>query len=142
MAFILAALTPFVTPVLSTMMAGTIIGTLIYSTKDSAQQSQALRDKIEETKKSTKLLKDQYDSLVNANVEIDANIKADILNALDQHSKLSAEIVKKNNEYNDTIKKIQVTGISIVTVIFVLLLLKKLKILDINLFSQEPKKSV
>ena len=53
MAFILAALTPFVTPVLSTMMAGTIIGTLIYSTKDSAQQSQALRDKIEETKKST-----------------------------------------------------------------------------------------
>jgi hypothetical protein len=142
MAFILAALTPFVTPVLSTMMAGTIIGTLFYSTKDSAQQSQALRDKIEETKKSTKLLKDQYDSLVNANVEIDANIKADILNALDQHSTLSAEIVKKNNEYNDTIKKIQLTGISIVTVIFVLLLLKKLKILDINLFSQEPKKSV
>ena len=142
MAFILAAMTPFVTPVLSTMMAGTIIGTLIYSTKDSAQQSQALRDKIEETKKSTKLLKDQYDSLVNANVEIDANIKADILNALDQHSKLSAEIVKKNNEYNDTIKKIQLTGISIVMVIFVLLLLKKLKILDINLFSQEPKKSV
>ena len=142
MAFLFAFVGAAVNAAAPWMMGGTIIGTLLFSTKDSAQQSQALRDKIEETKKSTKLLKDQYDSLVNANVEIDANIKADILNALDEHSKLSKEITNKNNEYNDTLKKIQLTGISCVVLVFMLLLLKKLKILDINLFSQKAKKGV
>ena len=142
MAFLLAFAGAAFNAVAPWMMGGTILGTLIYSTKDSAQQSQGLRDKIEETKKSTKLLKDQYDALVNVNVEIDEDIKSDIIKALDNHVKLSKEITKQNNEYNDTLKKIQLTGIACVMLVFMLLLLKKLKILDITLFSQKAKKGV
>jgi hypothetical protein len=118
------------------MFVTSCIGTLSYSGKDSYEKSQKLRQQIQDANKSTQVLKSKYDDLVKTNVEIDASVKNDIINALDQHIKLSAEINKNNNSFNDTLKKIELVGIVFVAGIFLLLLLKNLKIIDINLFSK------
>ncbi len=118
------------------MFVTSCIGTLSYSGKDSYEKSQKLRQQIQDANKSTQVLKSKYDDLVKTNVEIDASVKNDIINALDQHIKLSAEINKNNNSFNDTLKKIELVGIVFVAGIFLLLLLKNLKIIDINFFSK------
>ncbi len=123
-------------PIMMGMFVTSCIGTLSYSGKDSYEKSQKLRQQIQDANKSTQVLKSKYDDLVKTNVEIDASVKNDIINALDQHIKLSAEINKNNNSFNDTLKKIELVGIVFVAGIFLLLLLKNLKIIDINLFSK------
>ncbi len=123
-------------PIMTGIFVASCIGTLSYSGKDSYEKSQKLRQQIQDANKSTQVLKSKYDDLVKTNVEIDASVKNDIINALDQHIKLSAEINKNNNSFNDTLKKIELVGIVFVAGIFLLLLLKNLKIIDINFFSK------
>jgi hypothetical protein len=116
------------------MFGSSIIGTLTYSGKDAAEQSQKLRDKIAEVNKSTKVLKEQYDKLLNDNLQLTQEIKDDIVASLDQHVALSAAIDKTNKNFNDKLKNIQIIGVVFVMVIFLLLLLKQIRILDFHLF--------
>lgn len=126
---------------------------LIISGGAHAQIScQRMRDQTKKVNEQTEKIKQQYDNIITGVQEINADLIADIQETYDNIKQLSDQIEVSHNEYKQAYRNIQIGGIFLVSLIFLLLVLKEYGLLSViwelikwpflqiaNLFSKSSK---
>ncbi|MCP3681953.1 MAG: hypothetical protein GY861_04610 [bacterium] len=127
MAAIAAAALPYIMPaIMITSMASTIA----LSGMDAGKNADKVRTEITSIKNRTASLKAKFDSVINGDAQFNQMLQDSMTTDVDALSQITAQTKVSRDAYLSTIKKIQMTGIIFVVVIFFLLLLKETGVLD------------
>lgn len=113
-------------------IASWMLPALIVSGGVEAQlHSQQLRDNAKKINEQSQKLKDTYNNIISGIATLDETIKQEILDSYDNIRQLSAQIDVSHQEYKKAYRNIQIGGIFLVSLIFILLVLKEYGLLAV-----------
>jgi len=105
------------------LMGGMGIG-LVTTGVDAQRKAQALRDQIAQVKATNDSVTAQYAAIEGDITKLTADMQTKLQEAADKYTQLQSTITVAQSDFNDSFKKIQLVGIIILIVVFILLVLK------------------
>jgi hypothetical protein len=111
------------------LMGGMGIG-LITTGVDAQNNSQKLRDQIAQVKANNDTVKEQYAAIAGDISKLTVDMQQKLTESADEYIKLQSLITTAQSDFNDSFKKVQLVGIIILIVIFILLVLKYFGLLE------------
>ena len=104
-------------------------GSAISSGAMAAAQAACLRAQAKVLQEQAQKYKEEWSTLAQAKLQIEAGAEANSFQILDQMNTISAQMRLMRNAYQKSFKQVQYIGIICVTIIFFLLLLKTFNLL-------------
>ena len=125
-----AAIAAAASYIMPAIMITSMVSTITLSGVDAGKNADKVRTQITSIKNRTASLKAKFDSVITKGAEFNQKLQDDMTKDVDALSQITAQTKVSRDAYLSTIKKIQMTGIIFVVVIFFLLLLKETGVLD------------
>ncbi len=105
------------------MMAGGVVGAGIQGGKAQATDS-GIRKKIADTQLATSQIEEQFNKIMGDDDMLNDNMKDDINKAVARIETNHAELSTMRSDFNAQMKKLQLTGLIVISIMFFLLLFK------------------
>jgi hypothetical protein len=111
------------------LLGGMSMG-LITTGYDAQTKSQALRDQIAQVKATNDKVNEQYAAIAGDITKLTKDVQDQLTEAGNKYIQLQSLITTAQSDFNDSFKKVQLTGIIILIVVFILLVLKYFGLLE------------
>lgn len=101
-----------------------MIGSVCSSGYDAGRSMKTVQNNIDNNNNITKSMQEKWNSLISGQVKLDEQIKQEILDYIDQIGQISDKMKVAKKDFQNQFRKIQMSGVIIITIVFFLLLFK------------------